>query len=215
VAAFHARGVPVCNVYGSTETGPFSIALPPRHAMDHVGSCGWPAPGVTVKLCDGDGVAVTPGATGELCIRAANVVSRYWPDTPALDAEGFFHSGDLARQAGDGSFTIVGAKDMIISGGENIYPAEIENLLLAHALVSECCVVAQSDQRWGEVAVAVVVLTPELQESDADWTATLQAWLDGRLARYKWPRRWLKVESLPKTALGKVKKADLRKLLSV
>ncbi|WP_168708585.1 AMP-binding protein [Hydrogenophaga sp. PAMC20947] len=216
VAAFHARGIPVCNVYGSTETGPFSIALPPEHAIDHAGSCGWPAPGAAVKLCNAIGAKVRSGDIGELCIRAANVARHYWPDTPALDPEGFFHSGDLAQQAADGSFTIVGrAKDMIISGGENIYPAEIENLLLAHPLVSECCVVAQADDRWGEVAVAVVVLKPGTPPPDAAWAAPLQAWLDSRLARYKWPRRWLRVEALPKTALGKVQKAELLKLLSV
>ena len=214
VAAFHARGIPVCNVYGSTETGPFSIALSPEHAMDHAGSCGWPAPGVAVRLCDVHGVAVRPGAIGEVCVRAPNVVSRYWPDTPALDAEGFFHSGDLAQQAADGSFTIVGrARDMIISGGENIYPAEIENLLLAHPLVSECCVVSLPDQRWGEVAVAVVVLAPGNATGET-WAAPLQAHLAEKLARYKQPRRWLAVEDLPKTALGKVQKAELLKLLS-
>ena len=214
VAAFHVRGIPVCNVYGSTETGPFSIALPPEHAMDHAGSCGWPAPGVAVRLCDVHGVAVRPGAIGEVCVRAPNVVSHYWPDIPALDAGGFFHSGDLAQQAADGSFTIVGrAKDMIISGGENIYPAEIENLLLAHPLVSECCVVALPDLRWGEVAVAVVVLAPGNAAGET-WAAPLQAHVAENLARYKLPRRWLAVEALPKTALGKVQKAELLKRLN-
>ncbi len=216
VAAFHGRGIPVCNVYGSTETGPFSIALPPEHATGHSGSCGWPAPGVEVKLSDASGSEVVPGQVGEVCIRAPNVARHYWPDTPALDPEGFFHSGDLALQAADGSFTIVGrAKDMIISGGENIYPAEIENVLLAHPLVSECCIVGQQDERWGEVAVAVVVLKPGTQQPDDAWAAPLQAWLDGRLARYKWPRRWQRVEALPKTALGKVLKAELSKLIKV
>jgi fatty-acyl-CoA synthase len=216
IAAFHARGIPVCNVYGSTETGPFSIALPPKQAIDHANSCGWPAPGVAAKLCDPMGAEVDLGDIGELCIRASNVARHYWPDIPALDPDGFFHSGDLAQQAADGSFTIVGrAKDMIISGGENIYPAEIENLLLAHPLVSECCIVAQADDRWGEMVVAVVVLRPGSPPPDASWAEPLQTWLDGRLARYKWPRHWLQVDALPKTALGKVQKAELRKLLSV
>ena len=216
VAAFHARGIPVCNVYGSTETGPFSIALPPEHASDHTGSCGWPAPGVEVKLGDASGNEIGPGEVGEVCIRAPNVAQRYWPDTPTLDPEGFFHSGDLALQAADGSFTIVGrAKDMIISGGENIYPAEIENVLLTHPLVSECCIVGQQDERWGEVAVAVVVLKPDAAPADDAWAAPLQAWLDGRLARYKWPRRWQRVDALPRTALGKVLKAELLKQLRV
>ena len=213
LAAFHARGVPVCNVYGSTETGPFSIALPPEAAMSHAGACGWPAPGVAVKRVDGQDKEVAPGEVGELCIRAPNVAQRYWPDTPSVDPQGFFHTGDLAMQARDGSHTIVGrAKDMIISGGENIYPAEIENVLLAHPLVSECCVIGQPDARWGEVATAVIVLR-ESADAGENWAAPLQAHLEGRLARYKWPRRWHLTPSLPKTALGKVQKAELSRRL--
>ena len=159
------------------------------------------------------GEAVAPGEVGELCLRAPNVVQRYWPDTPACDADGFFHSGDLAQQAADGSYTVVGrAKDMIISGGENIYPAEIENLLLQHPNVIECSVVGQADARWGEVAVAVLVLQPGAAAGDG-WREPFQRFLDGRLARYKWPRRWLRVDALPKTALGKVQKAALKTLL--
>ena len=212
---FHQRHIPVCNVYGSTETGPFSIALPPEHALSHAGSCGWPAPGVEVKLCDPRGAEVPMGQVGELCIRAPNVAQRYWPDQPLVDPQGFFHSGDLARQASDGSFTVVGrSKDMIISGGENIYPAEIENALILHPLVSECAVVAQPDPRWGEVAVAVVVLAPGHHERE-DWVDPLQAHLATRLARYKQPRRWVAVQALPKTALGKVQKAALLKQLAI
>jgi fatty-acyl-CoA synthase len=211
VEACHARGVPVCNVYGSTETGPFSIALPPTHAASHLGSCGWPAPGVEVSLRDAQGQPVEDGAVGEVWVRAPNVVQRYWPDLPACDDEGFFHSGDLAQQASDGSITVVGrAKDMLISGGENIYPAEIENLLTQHPLVAECAVFGQDDARWGEVVAAAVVLR---EDAGDDWAATLQAFLDGRLARYKWPRRWHRLDALPKTALGKVQKPALKALL--
>ncbi|MGE0349235.1 class I adenylate-forming enzyme family protein [Hydrogenophaga sp.] len=212
IEAVHARGVPVCNVYGSTETGPFSIALPPAHATSHLGSCGWPAPGVAVSLRDPQGRPVEDGAVGELWVHGPNVVRRYWPDLPACDTEGFFHSGDLARQTTDGSYTVVGrAKDMLISGGENFYPAEIENLLAQHPLVAECAVVGQADARWGEVVVAVVVLR---EGAEGDWAATLQAFLDGRLARYKWPRRWQRLNALPKTALGKVQKPALKALLA-
>ena len=207
--AFMARGVPVSNVYGSTETGPFSIALPPDQAATHIGSCGWPAPGVEIRLLDAQGHPVPTGQVGEVCVRAPNVVTHYWPDRPALDADSFFHSGDLAQQAGDGSFTVVGrAKDMIISGGENIYPAEIENLIATHPAVAECSVVGQADARWGEVTVAVVVLRNPQPAGDG-WDAPLRDFLDGRLARYKWPRRWVRMDTLPRTALGKVKKAEL------
>ena len=162
VQAFHARGLPVCNVYGATETGPFSIALAPEHARSHAGSCGWPAPGVDVQLSDiQDGV-------GELLIRGPNVISHYWPAQPACDGEGWFHTGDLAAQAQDGAYTVVGrAKDLIISGGENIHPAEIESLLAEHPAVAECAAFGMPDEKWGEVVVAAIVLKPGQVVSEA------------------------------------------------
>jgi fatty-acyl-CoA synthase len=197
VHAFHARGVPVCNVYGATETGPFSIALPPEHAMDHVGSCGWPAPGIEVR---------SQGPAGELWLRGPNVVSHYWPDVAAVDADGWFHTGDLAEQATDGSWRIVGrAKDLIISGGENIHPAEIESALADMPGLLECAAFGVPDARWGEaVALAYVVREGADLHEDA-----LRDHLAARLARYKWPRHWLRLEALPKTALGKVQRHAL------
>jgi fatty-acyl-CoA synthase len=202
VQAFHARGVPVCNVYGATETGPFSIALPPDRAFDRVGSCGWPAPGIEAKLAD-----VQQGV-GEVLLRGANVVARYWPGLPACDGEGWFHSGDLAGVAEDGSYTIVGrARDLIISGGENIHPAEIEAALAEHRAVAECAAFGVPDARWGEaVAVAVVAKAGSAATED-----DLREHLAARLARFKLPRRWFFVEALPKTALGKVQRGELAK----
>ena len=184
------------------------------HAFSHVGSCGWPAPGVEVRLA-----RPTPGAeVGEVLLRAPNVVARYWPQQDALDDEGWFHSGDLACQAPDGSYTIVGrAKDLIISGGENIYPAEIENLLAGHPLVAECAVLGQPDAQWGEIVVAVVVLRPQSsakgEDALADWEPTLREFLRSRIARYKQPRRWRALPALPRTALGKVQKQLLAQTL--
>jgi fatty-acyl-CoA synthase len=208
IAAFHARGIPVCNVYGSTETGPFSIALRPEQAISHVGSCGWPAGDeVKVKLIhSAEGV-------GEICIQAPNVAERYWPSEALKDGEGWFHTGDLARQAPDGSYWVVGrAKDMLISGGENIYPAEIENLLATHSSVAECAVVGLPDRQWGEAVAACVVLAPgcDAMQAQQDLARTLE----GRLARYKQPRHWYFLPELPKTALGKVQKAALIAQLS-
>ena len=206
--ACHARGVPVCNVYGSTETGPFSIALGPAEAMDHVGSCGWPAPGVDVRLMGPDNEPVKRGQVGEICVRGPNVVSLYWPDRLALDSDGYFRTGDLAREESDGSHVVVGrAKDMIISGGENIYPAEVEQVLAEHPWVAECAVVGRPDARWGEACVAVLVLREHAPE---DWQSGIAAALQGRLARYKWPRHWHRVDALPRTALGKVVKPAIR-----
>lgn len=200
VSAFLSRGVALCNVYGATETGPFSIALPPAQARSHVGSCGWPAPGVEARLH-----AVQAGV-GEVWLRGPNIVRRYWPDQPALDGEGWFHTGDLASVADDGSWRIVGrAKDMIISGGENIYPAEIEHLLANHPAVAECAVVGLPDATWGEIVVAVVVTQPGNTLDEA----AVSAFLGGQLARYKLPRRVVSVQALPRTALGKVQKPQL------
>lgn len=204
VHAFHARGLPVCNVYGSTETGPFSIALPPQHAMAKVGSCGWPAPEVQVRLGPGD------GDEGEVLVRAPNVVQRYWPDEPACDPEGWFHTGDLARRDADGSYTIVGrAKDLIISGGENIHPAEIEQALALHPAVLECAAFGVPDEEWGEAVAVAIVLRPDAAAGESDLRAHLQA----RIARYKMPRRWVWTPQLPKTALGKVQRGELARLL--
>ena len=205
IEAFHARGVPVCNVYGATETGPFSIALPPAQARSHAGSCGWPAPGVQARI------DAQVHGVGELLIRGPNVVTRYWPDLVACDGEGWFHTGDLASQAPDGSFTIVGrAKDLIISGGENIHPAEVESVLSEHPAVAECAVFGVADDEWGETVAAAIVLAPGRSVSEQE----LQAHLAGRLARFKQPRRWLWLSSLPKTALGKVQREPLAQLAS-
>lgn len=200
VDAFHARGLPVCNVYGATETGPFSIALGARYAMTHPGSCGWPAQGIEVRL------GATHDGVGELLLRAPNIVQHYWPHRPALDAQGWFHSGDLGTKAADGSYSIVGrSKDMIISGGENIYPAEIENLLYGHPAIAECAVVGLPDAKWGEVAVAVCVCIPGAAADSEE----LMHFLANRIARYKLPRRIVWLDALPKTALGKVQKPQL------
>lgn len=205
VRAWLARGIPVCNVYGATETGPFSIALGPEHAHSHVGSCGWPAPGVQARLQALPGAPQGDGV-GEVCLRGPAIVSRYWPDQPALDAEGWFHTGDLARVGPDQSWRIVGrAKDMIISGGENIYPAEIEQILAQHPAVAECAAVGLPDPRWGERVVAVVVLKTGAQASDDDLLDPVRR----ALAKYKHPRQVWRVSQLPKTALGKVQKDRL------
>lgn len=210
VQGFLARGVPLGNVYGATETGPFSIAFKADPALALRGSCGWPAPGLQARLGPLEGAARSED-TGEVWLRGPAVVRHYWPDRPAVDEEGWFHSGDVARVDQDGSWTIVGrSKDMIISGGENIYPAEIEGLLAQHPAVAECAVLGVPDERWGETVVAVVVLHPQAQASDEDLLVEVRA----RLARYKQPRRVVRRPQLPKTALGKVQKNVLREILN-
>ena len=215
IEAFHARGIPVCQVYGATETGPVSIYLRRGEAMQQVGSAGRAGLHVQVRLVDAHGEDARPGTVGEIWLKAPNLMQAYWrdPANPAFQ-DGWFHTGDLARQDAHGYYWVVGrSKDMIISGGENIYPAEIENILADCPQIAEVAVVGVPDERWGEVAVAVVVPEsvrhpgstnePALQESDV-----LQL-LDGQLARFKWPRHVLFRAALPKTALGKVIKAEL------
>ncbi len=210
---WHARGVPVGQVYGTTETGPVSIVLRLPEAMARVGASGWPQPEVQVKLIDPQGQEVGPGETGEVCIHAPNLMSGYWSASGQAGVglhNGWFHSGDLGQRESDGCITIVGrSKDMVISGGENIYPAEIENLLVTLPGVAECAVVGLPDARWGEVPVAVLVRTVDTAGQTLSEAGVL-AHLQERIARFKLPRRVVFMSSLPKSALGKVQKPLLQ-----
>jgi len=200
IDAFHARGVPVCQVYGATETGPVSIVLRREEAMAHAGKAGRPARGVDVRLVD-----------AELWVRGPNLARGYHPedDHPSF-ADGWFRTGDLAQCDGDGYYEIVGRrKELIISGGENIHPGEIEHIALADPRVAEAAAVGLPDVRWGEVAVLAVVPRPRTLVD----VAALRAAFDARLARFKHPRRIVMVDELPKTALGKVRRADLARAL--
>ena len=212
IDAVHARGVPVSQVYGTTETGPVSIVLRPEHAVAHAGSTGKPALHVEVRLVKADGSDAATGETGEIWVRGKNVVAGYWNDAqhPAF-ADGWFRSGDLAYRDADGFYWVVGrSKDMIISGGENIYPAELENVLADCAQILEAAVIGQNDAKWGEVALAVIVKKPDATLDEAG----VKQLFEGRLARFKHPRRVIFVDALPKTALGKVQKALLKEQLA-
>ncbi|MDP3222261.1 MAG: AMP-binding protein, partial [Rubrivivax sp.] len=201
IEAFHHRGVPVAQVYGATETGPVSIVLKPGEAMAHVGMAGRPALGVSVQLA----------SDGEILLKAPNLMRGYHRSRePAFDADGWFHTGDLAVQHADGMFEVVGrSKELIISGGENIHPAEIEQLVAELPEVAECAVVGVADERWGEVP-ALVVVPRDGQTFDR---SALQALLDTRLARFKHPHQVLELAALPRTALGKVQRQQLLDLL--
>ena len=178
-----------------------------------VGASGWPQPEAEVKLIDAQGREVGQGETGEVCIRAANLMRGYWNAESQAGVglqDGWFHSGDLGERAADGCLTIVGrSKDMIISGGENIYPAEIENLLVTLPGVSECAVIGLPDARWGEVPVAVLVRSADAA-GQALSEAQVLSHLQARIARFKLPRRVVWRDQLPKSALGKVQKPALQ-----
>ena len=207
IDGFHARHIPVGQVYGATETGPVSIYLRRDDAMRVPGAAGRAGLHAQVRLVDAHGCDVATGGVGEIWIRAPNLMRGYWqePDHPSFQ-HGWFHSGDLAHQDADGFYWVVGrSTDMIISGGENIYPAEIENLLVASADIAEVAVLGIKDPTWGEVAVAVVVPMAGVQLTQPD---VLQR-LEGHIARFKMPRRVVFCSALPKTALGKVQKSAL------
>jgi len=199
---FFARGVDFKTGYGLTEAGPNNFWLPAGEVRRKPGAVGVPLFHVEARL-EGD------GDEGELLLRGPHLCSGYWrrpEDSAKALAGGWLHTGDLARRDEDGCFYIVGrSKDLIISGGENIYPSEVENVLAAHPDVAEVCVIGVPDAKWGEVPRALVVFRP-----GADLTeARLLEFCQGRLARYKQPRSVRFLEALPRTSAGKVDRRAL------
>ena len=195
IRAFHERGVPVGQIYGCTETAPIALVLLINDSRKKVGSTGKPAPHCEVKLVD-----------GEIWVRGPAVMRGYWPDYSGLTEDGWFRTGDLARIDEDGCYWIVGrSKEVIISGGENIHPAELENVLADCPDIAEAAVVGIEDPKWGEAACACVV--SKLGEKE------ILKLFEDRLAHYKHPRRVVYFDTLPRNAMGKVLKAELRRLI--
>ncbi len=214
---FHQRGIPVGQIYGTTETGPVSVVLKFEDAVQRIGFAGWPHANLSLKLIDAQGHEVKPGETGEVCVKAPNVMRGYWnavnPKELSGLHEGWFHSGDMGYLDKDACLQIVGRnKDMIISGGENIYPAEIENALASFPGLAECAVIGLPDERWGEVPVLVLVRQANEQGGALQAEAVLLH-LQQQIARFKLPRRILFQAQLPKSALGKVQKPLLQRQL--
>jgi fatty-acyl-CoA synthase len=214
VQRVHERGVPLIQVYGTTETCPIATYLRIEDARRKAGAAGLPALYCALRIVDENDNDVPAGADGEILVRGPNVMQGYW-NAPAATATalrgGWYHSGDIGHVDVEGYLHVVARKyDLIISGGENIYPAEIENVLLEHPAIVEACVVGCPDERWGEAAVAAVVLKPGVRLSATD----VMAMLDGRIARYKQPRAVRFMDSLPRTALGKVQREQLRAVVA-
>jgi fatty-acyl-CoA synthase len=163
-----------------------------------------------MRLVDAAGHAVAVGEIGELLIKGPHVCLGYWQNEAATAqalVTGWFHTGDMARMDEDGFFYIVGRfKDMIISGGENIYAAEVEAVFLRHTAVVECALIGQSDEKWGEVGLMVAVLKKGQTANEAE----LQAFCRQHLARYKVPKRIIFTDSLPYSPYGKVEKIKLK-----
>jgi fatty-acyl-CoA synthase len=213
-----AKGVPFKTGYGLTEAGPNTFWLPEQDVQRKPGSVGHPLFHIDVQIVDPEReTPCGPEEVGELLIRGPHVCAGYWrnPEATATtfrparaDPHGptWLHTGDLARCDAEGYYYIVGrCKDMIISGGENVYPAEVESVMYAHPSVASAALISVPDQKWGEVGRAVVVKRPgeALEEEE------LLVFLRDRLARYKVPKSVIFIDAMPVTAAGKVDKQDL------
>ncbi|AVO46268.1 acyl-CoA synthetase [Phreatobacter cathodiphilus] len=213
--AFAARGVTVCNGMGMTETGPTLFLMDQAHAAAKIGSVGKPQILAEVRIVDFRDEDVAPGEAGELLFRGPGITPGYFnqPEATAraFAAGGWLRSGDVGRQDADGYYYVVDRiKDMFISGGENVYPAEVESALHAHPAILEAAVIGVADATWGEVGHAVVLLRPGTAATVDDIRAHCRA----RLAGYKVPRHITIVEDFPRTAAGKIQKHVLRSLVA-
>ncbi|GIH90348.1 long-chain fatty acid--CoA ligase [Planobispora siamensis] len=211
IRAYQDRGLTFLQGYGMTETSPGALFLAAEHSVAKAGTAGVPCFFSDVRLVGPDGAPAAPGEPGEVHVQGPNVTPGYWrrPEETGkvLSQDGWFRSGDIGVADEDGYVRISDRiNDMIISGGENVYPAEVEGALYGHPDVAECAVIGVPDDRWGEVGKALVVLRPDAKSGGAD----LLAYLDGRLARFKIPKYVEFVPQLPRNAAGKVLKAQLR-----
>ncbi|MGB5656368.1 MAG: long-chain fatty acid--CoA ligase [Acidimicrobiia bacterium] len=201
---FWKRGVDFKMGYGLTEASGNNFWLPPDMVQEKIGSVGYPLFHIDMKIIREDGTECETDEEGELLIRGPHVVAGYWnrPDaTNETIRNGWLHTGDVATRDADGCFRILGrSKDMFISGGENVYPAEVESAITAYPTVSEAAVVGVSDETWGEVGRAFLVVEDNFDQ------AGLTAFLNDRLARYKLPRSFVVLDEIPLTAIGKIDK---------
>jgi fatty-acyl-CoA synthase len=214
------RGLPIIQGYGLTEASPGVTMLRAPETLRKLGSAGTPCFFTDVRVVGPDGAEVGVGEPGEVLVRGRNVTPGYWRDPAATagafagggaGADGWLLTGDLATVDEEGYLRIVDrVKDMFISGGENVYPVEVESALYTHPAVAECAVVGVPDERWGEVGRAAVVLREGHRLSAED----LLAHLDGRLARYKIPRQVRFVTELPHNASGKLVKSRVKEMVS-
>jgi fatty-acyl-CoA synthase len=198
-------------VFGQTETSPITCVLRGEDSLRKLGSVGRPIPTIQVRVVDEDMNDVAQGEVGEIIYRGPTVIRGYWnkpAETETAFEGGWFHSGDLVRQDAEGFVWVVDRKkDMIITGGENVYCAEVENALAAHPSILEVAIIGEPDEKWGEIPVAVVAPRPGAKVDLADLTD----FLDNRLARYKFPKKLVVVDALPRNAGGKVLKTELRR----
>jgi len=209
---WHERNIPLIQVYGSSETCPIAIHQTAQNAFGTEGSIGFPAKHCQVRIVDENDRDCAPGEAGEILIKGQNIMAYYWNNEAATKEalkDGWFYTGDIGYRDEKGCYHFVDRKkDVIISGGENIYPAELEAVLAGHPDIQEAAVVGRPDDRWGEVAVAFIVPCNGENPSPEN----VMAWLGERLGRYKHPRDVHFIAELPRNEMRKVLKEDLRKM---
>ena len=207
---YQRRGWQFLEGFGMTEASPNTLLLDAESVVSHAGSVGRPFMHVDVRIVDLDDHDVPVGEVGEVVLRGPNIFAGYWGKPLETDEAlrgGWFHTGDLGRADADGYVTLVDRKkDMVISGGENVYPIEVEQVLYQHPAVGDAAVIGVPDERWGETVVAIVVPV----EGTHPEAAELIDWTRERLAHFKSPRHIVFVDELPRTATGKVLKRSLR-----
>lgn len=216
IERYEMRGIILKQGYGLTEVGVNCFSMSAAEAFSKRGSIGKPLMFTQARLLDTKGNEVSAGEVGELCLRGPHVCKGYWNNpsatAAAIDSDGWLHTGDLARSDEEGFFYIVGrSKDMFISGGVNVYPAEIEAELLKFPAVRDAAVISVAHPKWGEVGVAFVVAAGTVKPSADEITN----FLSQRLAKYKLPRDFVFVDSLPRTPYGKVLKTELKASLKL
>jgi fatty-acyl-CoA synthase len=211
-----ARGVPVLQVYGSTETCPVAIYTKLGGDLSRTGSTGLAGLCCEAAVVDADGHELPPETPGEIVVRGPNVFFEYWGNAEATREalrDGWYRTGDIGRRDAQGYFWVHDRKkNLIISGGENIYPAEVERVLLEHPDVVECGVIGRPDAKWDEVPVAYVIRRGDCSLAAQDLKDDLKAHVLTQLARFKVPREFIFVDDLPRTALGKVQHFMLRQI---
>jgi fatty-acyl-CoA synthase len=210
IRLYGERGISFAQGYGLTETAPFASLVPSDRALDKVGSAGVPPFFTDVRCVDDRDEQVPAGERGEVVVRGPNVMKGYW-NRPEATAEairnGWFHTGDVGVMDDEGFLYIVDRKkDMIISGGENVYPAEVEDCIYKHPDVAEVAVIGVPDQRWGETVCAIVVAKPGTSPTEQD----IKDFSKDKLARYKQPHTVVFTDVLPRNPAGKVLKFELR-----
>ncbi|WP_010097469.1 class I adenylate-forming enzyme family protein [Ornithinibacillus scapharcae] len=211
--AFREKGLAFKEGYGLTEAGPNNFYIDPIDTVRKMGSVGKPMIFNDIKIVTDDGMQADVGEVGELVLRGYHSFEYYWnkpQETAEVIEDGWVYTGDLAKQDEEGYIYIVGRKkEMIITGGENVYPLEIEHWLEAHELIDEACVVGLPDDKWGEVVTGFVSLKGEVTEEE------LKVYCNQKLTRYKVPKKFYFLDEIPKTHVGKMNKAYLKATYSV